>query len=294
MRLRITDKNMFPQFSLYEEYEKLEAIFSSWITIGTYTSWGETMAPKYTFEVYMRDVQFNSWNLRGTFINLMEMRHKLNIAAEDFSKKGITEGQLLDFIQFLLNCWLRISVTIEQCKSAYLADENALKMLLQNCDYLLDKLHCDRKFDEVNDEVYIVYNDEISSIVSENNPDVEISFLEYRRIDNRGDLQRKGEILCTLSKKIESAEGKIKGTEYQALLNDTTFLLNKTGARHWVEKDKLASATFLKMQPEELEKWYDTTFDLIVSCLAVLPYLNIKDQIKAIRQTEVTTNETSI
>lgn len=147
---------------------------------------------------------------------------------------------------------------------------------------------------KVKDEVYIVYKNETSSIVSENNPDIEISLLEYRRIDNRGDLQRKGEILCTLSKKIESVEGKIKGTEYQALLNDTTFLLNKTGARHWVEKDKLASATFLKMQPEELEKWYDTTFDLIVSCLAVLSYLNIKNQIRSIRQTEVTTNETSI
>jgi len=294
MRQKITDKNIFPCFDLYEEYEKLEAVFSNWSTIGTYNRWGERMAPAYSFEAYLRDLQFNSWNLRGTFVNLAEMRHKLNIAPDDFTKRGITEEQLLDYVQFLLNCGLRIGITIDHCRAAYLADKNAFDMLLQNCDYLLQKLHCDQKFDKVNKEVYIVYKNEMSSLISESNPDVEISLLEYRRIDNRGDLQRKGEILCTLSKKIEAVEVKIKGTEFQALLNDTTFLLNKTGVRHWVEKDKLASITFLKMQPQELEKWYDTAFDLIVSCLAVLPYLTVKDQIKAIRQTEMTTNETSI
>lgn len=41
----------------------------------------------YTFEDYIRDLQFENWNLRGTFINLQEMRSKLNIAPEDFVEK---------------------------------------------------------------------------------------------------------------------------------------------------------------------------------------------------------------
>ena len=64
-------------------------------------------------------------------------------------------------------------------------------------------------------------------------------------------------------------------------------MLNKIGARHWTGKDKLANATFMKMSPDELEKWYDTTFNLVVSCLAAVPYLTAKDKIKEIKQTGV-------
>ena len=287
MRQRISEKNIFPSFDLFEEYQKLEAIFSNWRTIGTYDKWGNQNPPLYTFQEYIRDIQFENWNLRGTFINLQEMRTKLNIASENFSKKQINEGQLLDFIQFLLNCWFRIRTTIGQCRVAYLADKNALDMLFEQCRSIETKLHCEDKLDEENHEIYVVYQDELSAEVSQQNPDVEISLTDYRRIDNRGDLRRKGEILCTLSKQLEAVEAQVKGTEFYSIYNDATFLLNKIGARHWTGKDKLANATFMKMSPEELEEWYDTAFNLVVSCFAVIPYLTVKDKIKTIKKTEV-------
>lgn len=290
MRQRISEKNIFPSFDLFEEYQKLEEIFSNRRTIGTYDRWGDRRPPLYTFEEYIRDLQFENWNLRGTFINLQEMRQKLNIAPENFSKRNITENQLLDYIQFLLNCWFRIHSTIKLMQTqgiAYLAQKDSLEMLFQNCRYILEKLHCEDKLDKENDEIYVVYQDELSAEVSQQNPDVEISLTDYHRIDNRGDLQRKGEILCTLSKQLEAVEAQVKGTEFYSTYNDATFLLNKIGARHWTGKDKLANATFMKMSPEELEEWYDTAFNLVVSCFAAIPYLTVKDKIKTIKKTEV-------
>lgn len=287
MRQRISEKNIFPSFDLFDEYQKLEAIFSNWRTIGDYDRWGDRKQPLYTFEEYIRDLQFESWNLRGTFINLQEMRQKLNIAPENFSKRNITEEQLLDYIQFLLNCWFRIHSTIKSMQAqgiAYLAQEGPLEMLFQNCSYILEKLHCEAKLDKENDEIYVIYQDELSAEVSQQDPDVEISLTDYHRIDNRGDLQRKGEILCSLSKRLESVEAQIKGTEFYSIYNDATFLLNKIGARHWTGKDKLANATFMKMSPEELEEWYDTAFDLVVSCLAVVPCLTVRNKIKTIKK----------
>lgn len=290
MRQRISEKNKFPSFDLFDEYQKLEAIFSNWRTMGTYDEWRTRKPPMYTFEDYIRDLQFENWNLRGTFINLQEMRSKLNIAPEDFVEKKVSEEQLLDFIQFLLNCWLRIHATIETAQAhaiAYIADKNALEMLFQNCKYLLEKFHCKCQVDEENNEVYVIFKDDLATIISQKDPDVEPSLTEYNRIDNCGNIRRKGEILCTLSKKLEAVESQIKGTEFYPLYNDTTFLLNKIGARHWTGKDKLANATFMKMSPDELEKWYDTTFNLVVSCLAAVPYLTVKDKIKEIKQTGV-------
>ena len=290
MRQRISQKNIFPSFDLFEEYQKLEAIFSNWRTIGTYDRWGNRKPPLYTFEEYIQDLQFESWNLRGTFINLQEMRLKLNISPENFTKRNITEGQLLDYIQFLLNCWFRIGSTIKTMQNkgiAYLAREDSLEMLFQNCEYLLEKLHCKSRADEKSNEIYVVYRNELAAEVSQQNPDVETSLTDYHRIDNRGDLQRKGEILCTLSKRLESVEAQIKGTEFYQTYKDTTFLLNKIGARHWTGKDKIANATFMKLSSEELEEWYDTAFNLVVSCLAAVPYLAVKDKIKMIKNVEV-------
>lgn len=102
MRQRISEKNVFPAFDLYEEYQKLEAVFSNWRTIGTYDRWGKRIAPMYTFEDYIDNLQFESWNLRGTFITLQEMRAQLGIAKNNFKKGKVTENQLLDFIQFIL------------------------------------------------------------------------------------------------------------------------------------------------------------------------------------------------
>lgn len=288
MRQRISEKNIFPSFDLFGEYKKLEDIFSEWHTIGVFDRYGQKEMPIFTFEQYIGDLQFSNWNLRGTFISLQEMRKAFHIAPEDFDCGSISEGQLLDFVQFLLNCCLRIRSTIQVVQSqriAFLAREDALEMLFQNCRYVLEKLNCEDKLDKENYEIYVVNKDELSSEVSQQNPDVEISLTDYRRIDNRGDLQRKGEILCTLSKRLEAVESKIKGTEFHSTYNDATFLLNKIGARHWTGKDKLANATFMKMSPEELEKWYDTAFDLVVSCLAAIPYLAVKDKIKDIKKT---------
>lgn len=287
MRQRISEKNIFPSFDLFEEYQKLEEIFSYRHTIGTYNMWGDQTELRYTFEQYIQDHQFDNWNLRGTFINLQEMRKKLNIAPESFSKETITEEQLLDYIQFILNCIFRIGTTIFEPESAYFTDRDTLNVLLEQCKLLVDKLHCKEKVDDSSYEIYLIYCNELSAQVSQQNPDIEVSLTDYQRIDNRGDLRRKGEILCTLSKRLESVEAQIKGTEFYQLYNDTTFLLNKIGARHWTGKDKLANATFKKMSPEELEGWYDTAFNLVLSCIAIVPYLAVKDKIKAIRKTEV-------
>ena len=172
MRQRISEENIFPSFDLFEEYQKLEAIFSNWRTIGTYDKWGNQTRRFILIQEYIRDIQFENWNLRGTFVNLQEMRTKLNIASENFSKKQINEGQLLDFIQFLLDCWFRIRTTIGQCRVAYLADHNALGMLFEQCRSIETKLHCEDKLDEENHEIYVVYQDELSAEVSQQNPDV--------------------------------------------------------------------------------------------------------------------------
>ena len=91
---------------------------------------------------------------------------------------------------------------------------------------------------------------------------------------------------CTLYKRLEAEEAKFKGTTYKGIFDDTTFLFNKIGARHWVEKDRIASKIFMTMDHEELELWYDRAYDMFLSCMVISHYLAIKKDIEAIRRTE--------
>ena len=283
MRAKISEKNIFPDFDLFEEYQKIEYLLSEANAIGTYNQFGKRINPRFTMEQYINDLYFTNWNLRGTFISIEEMRMGLGIEKKRFSKENISTDLVLDFIQYAANCNLRVAETIEYCSTAYLADKNHINVLIDNMKALLNHLGAYFSLDKETSEVFVVYDDDLSIIVADEHPEIEISLVEYKKIDNHGDLKRKGEVLCTLYKRLEADEKKFKGTTYEKLCSDTTFLFNKTGIRHWVEKDKIASKTFLEMQPEELELWYDRTYTMFLSCMIISQYLDIKKEIDGIK-----------
>lgn len=286
MRKRISESNIFPQFDLYTEYQKIEYMISQKQVIGVYDDFGRRTMPRFTFEQYVNDLYFNDWNLRGTFFSISEMREGLGIEGEKFSAKTVNESMVLDFIQYAANINMRVAVTIDQCSVAFIADKNYISVLINNMKALVEKLNAYFSLDKATSEVFVVYNDELGAVVAKDYPEIEDSLVEYKRIDNHGDLKKKGEILCTLFKKLESVERKFKGTTYEKMCSDTTFLFNKTGVRHWVEEDKLASKTFLAMPPTQLEIWYDRTYLLFLSCMVVSQYLDIKKEIEEIKRIE--------
>lgn len=237
-------------------------------------------------EEYVNQLYFTNWDLRGTFLSTDEMRVGLDIAKESFDEDSINENKVLDFCQYVANINMRAMTTIGKCSVAYISDTSYFKTIVDNLSLLLAQLGAHFLTDNKTREVCIAYNDELNSVVAKDFPEIEGSLFEYKKIDNRGDLKRKGEILCTLFKRLEAEESKFKGTTYKSICDDTTFLFNKIGARHWVERDRIASKTFMAMSPEELELWYDRTYDMFLSCMVISRYLAIKKDIDTIKRTE--------
>ena len=202
------------------------------------------------------------------------------------SNGNLKEDIILDFLQYVANCVYQVDNIFKGYHhyNLTLTDPKYINTIFDNVEALLTHLGAKLSFDRINEEFFICYDNEISDSISIQQPDIEYSLLEYLKIDNRNDLQRKGEILCTLYKKLESVSDKFKGTEFANLKSDTTFLFNKTGIRHWVEEDKLSVETFEKMDEIEKTLWYDRTYNLFLSCMAVLPYLEIKEEINKIKK----------
>ena len=281
MRARISEKNIFPNFDLFSEYRKIEILLSETHVIGHLDRYGKRLSPYFSIEQFLNDYSFLDWNLRGTFISTEEMRIGLGIEKRRFSNKTINKDLVLDFIQYAVNCTCRVKSTIKSY-SAYI-EKDITDVLYGNMNALLTRLGASFSIDDDTPEVFVVYDDDLSSVVANSCPEIRVSLTEYQKIDNRGDLIRKSEILCTLFKRLEPIRKKFQGTEYAQLCDDTTFLFNKAGIRH-SEGNSEIDKKFAKMPPDELEKWYDRTYQLFLSCMVISQYLDEKPDIALIKK----------
>lgn len=286
MRVRISQSNIFPQFDLFQEYKKIEYLISEKPIVGEYNQFGKPVPPRFTLETYVDQLYFSNWELRGTFLSVDEMREQLGIAKSTLSRENVNENLILDFCQYAANIIARVETTIGRCSIAYIADSSYCKMAVENMTHLLGRLGAHFLTDRNPLEICIAYDDELGAVVGSDFPEIKASLTEYKKIDNRGNLVRKGEILCTLYKRLEEVEAKFKGTAYKGICDDTTFLFNKIGVRHWVKKDRIASKTFMTMGHEELELWYDRTYDMFLSCMVISRYLDLRKDIDEIKRTE--------
>lgn len=284
MRKRISEQNKFPEFDLYNEYRKIDVLLSETKSVNMYNKYGRLLTNYFTIEEYIDYVCFNDWNLRGTFTSITEMRQGLGIQKGAIHINNVTENHVLDFLQYALNCVYRAQQSMKHSSESLFSDDTLPTMIWDNVEKLTSKLNCTIKFDKKNQEFFIVYNNVMAEIVSNAHKDIAGSILEYIQIDNRGDLKRKGEILCTLYKRLEACSEQFKGTTYKNVFDDTKLLFNKSGVRHNVDKDSIACATFLQMDNVELEKWYDRIFDMFLSCMEISRYLDFKSDVDNIKR----------
>jgi len=280
MRKRISDKNVFPSFSLETEYKKIHELIFDKDAFGKVISYTMNSRPCYSYNDCLQ-MMFLDWKLRGSFTSIEEMLYGLEIS-EDHFEKDITGDRLLDYLQFVLNAICFIENQIDQQTYAiYRNGKTLFNAIVNNCKYVIARLGAEIKQEK--DEFFIVYKDDVATIVVAQNEELESSIVEYLKVDNRGDIERKAEILCTLAKRLEPYEGKLKNMEFGALCSDTTYLLNKV-ARHNQNPEKKTDAVFAEMDSDEFELWQDRVFNMFLACMAVLPYTEIKTEINELKK----------
>lgn len=280
MRKRITEKNVFPQFSLEREYKKLHDLTFDRSAFGKYVVYTQKARPSLSYDNCLQ-IMFLDWDLRGSFTSIEEMLFGLHISEDDF-ENNVTEDRLLDFIQFTLNAICFVDEEVNKGNyNIYKATDTIFNAIVSNSRLILD--HLGAEMINGGKEIYIAYKDDIATAVTEQNQELKTSITEYLKIDNRGDLQRKGEVLCTLAKKLEPHEKSLINSEFKQLCSDTTFLLNNIGARHYRDPKNKIKAQFVAMKKEELVQWYDRAFQMFLACMAALPYLDYEKDIKVLR-----------
>lgn len=62
------------------------------------------------------------------------------------------------------------------------------------------------------------------------------------------------------------------------------MLFNKIGARHALKEKDCVEKKIMDMDQAEREKWYDRAFQMFLTCMAAVPYLEYKSGIRALRK----------
>ena len=78
-------------------------------------------------------------------------------------------------------------------------------------------------------------------------------------------------------------EYKLQANNQSALAENVTFLLNSLNLRHNNAEGKHAKNKILQMNNEELEDWYDKTYDTMLLALLYANYTEILPYLKQLK-----------
>ena len=191
-------------------------------------------------------------------------------------KKEYSLEDFLSYAEFVINM---VHIAREDIFEYF---ETTVKTIFENIRSILDSNNYKIQVTE-NNLLIIVANSETVTAVSEIYQDIAPKVIEYNRFSLRGNLERKKELLVTIAHKFEGVEYKLQANNQSALAENVTFLLNSLNLRHNNAEGKHAKNKILQMNNEELEDWYDKTYDTMLLALLYANYTEILPYLKQLK-----------
>lgn len=267
MRLNIFEQIKNTEINYKDEMQRIETLFS--MEKVAYCS-----SEYRSIESYINKTSyFSIWKYRSTFLTTYDLRESLQISYKDIINKNNLET-MLNYFEFIVNMINLIANLKDMEKEAIM---NMVK-IMNNIKIILDKINY--KIEKKEDYSIIIEKDPKAIAVAELYDDISDNIIEYRRFLLQGNIERKKEILATLSKKIEAIESNLKNNHYSYLIDEITSLLNNLDIRHNNVEGKHANEVIKEMKPIEMENWCDNTYDTILLALMINHYLEYKSDIK--------------
>ena len=218
---------------------------------------------------------------RSTFTNYSQMI--------EFVGSNIynTTEQLFVFSEFLVDifCNLAEKFTEEESEFIQVIFDNIKRFLELSNHELITLDNGNKIIVEKN-----VYASEASQIVSETSMDEAIKVLEYNHFSNKGNIQRKKEILIALANYLEPFRRELNNSEelkdilkvnnQKVIAFEKLFeMYNNFGLRH-----NNSNQYHLDLTDDELEQWYDDIYTSTLFVILSMDESRILSKLKTLRE----------
>lgn len=267
MRLNIFEQIKNTEINYNDEIQRIEKLFA--IEKVAYFSSNYCSIESYINKASL----FARWKYRSTFLNTYDLRESLKISDTEIYKNNSLE-QMLSYFEFVINMINLVAKITDMEKGAIIN----IITIVENIKIVLDKVNY--KIENKGDYSTFIEKDPKAIAIAELYEDISDNIIEYRRFVIQGNIERKKEILATLSKKIEAIESNLKQNNYNYLIEEVNNLLNNLDIRHNNLEGKNAKEVIIDMSQQELENWCDNTYDTILLAIMVNHYLEYKHEIK--------------
>lgn len=213
---------------------------------------------------YIINQIFHKWKAKGTCTSCSNMREKLGISG---LHKGIklSEEEVIFYLEYYANMLYLYSTKI-RLSSDY-KELNSLSMLRDNIDTLIEHMHYEKHIFAKDERVILIPKNPAATAVAETAPkDIAFAILKYNHASLKGQLEEKRRLLQSIANEYEDLlEKPIE--PFGDFFTKTNGLLNNLNIRHNNKKGKNQHEAVVQMNEQELEKWYDETYQLLLFCI---------------------------
>lgn len=218
---------------------------------------------------------FPKWKNRGRCLTFNDFL--ITIKFDSIKEKAPNnEKMFLSYIELAYNAWY-LTNSLVLCYRDHYKWGNAGVALKNMMDEILSEMNQKAYYDPETEQCLIGEDSpQVTAAVEATEPETASQILHYNHKQLAGNLAEKKAILFSLAKYLEGRETELKSVNGQ-LFTDLNSVFNNLDIRHdnatpresFEYKEKLAT-----MSPEELEKWYDDIYQLIL--LAILEMDNVE------------------
>lgn len=212
---------------------------------------------------------FPKWKQRGPYLSCAEMKADLNIP-NSFSNNM---DDIIKGLEYYINI-LRL-VTVNFSRNPNISYPPAYPMLLKNIDILLEHLNYEEQVFAQDEKVILVPKNPAATAVAEITDKEHIAFaiLKYNHNSLKGNIAEKKSLLLSIANEYEPLlKNPING--FSDYFDKANCLLNNLNLRHNNLEGRDKREIVCEMPAEELEKWYDELYQLLLFCVL------IKDNVK--------------
>lgn len=267
-------KNIFEllseKYNIVKEMNKIAELFAGVkISYGDYFT--QRAPQQYSIEQIFEWNCFPKWKQRGPYLSCAEMKADLNIP-NSFSNNM---DDIIKGLEYYINILRMVEEKLNFSRNMQFSYPPAYPMLLKNIDILLEHLNYEEQVFAQDEKVILVPKNPAATAVAEITDKEHIAFaiLKYNHNSLKGNIAEKKSLLLSIANEYEPLlKNPING--FSDYFDKANCLLNNLNLRHNNLEGRDKREIVCEMPAEELEKWYDELYQLLLFCVL------IKDNVK--------------
>ena len=274
----MTRKNIFEilskKYNIKEEIDKIIWLFK--LKNITFTNPLNFMKQEnLSIEEVVNKFLFVNWKQRNGCLNCEEIKDKLGFVKLTY--KSLEERIIL--LEYISNLIYLIQIKINPQNNINFQFGIEYKLLCQNIDLLLEHINYEKCIFPRKEKIILVPENPAAMAVAEiSSQETAIAILKYHHALLKGQLEEKRKILYSIAHEYEALlSNGIEG--FSDYFDKANNMLNNFDIRHNNKIGKKKKEFIINMKPEELEKWYDELYQLLLFCVLIRDNKHRKDEI---------------